>query len=114
MAQVPNANWAPEPSFDPVPLSFSADISDGPKAGDSANHLSGSASGYVASYPDLHAMAWWTAGETTPAAPLSPLVTQSDLEPIEAQQADHEARIAQLEADVADLQARVTTLEGYH
>ena len=41
------------------PLQFDADISDGPKAGESANHLSGSASGYRASYSDLHSFAWW-------------------------------------------------------
>lgn len=67
MAQVPNVDWGDPITPAVKPLTFDADISDGPKAGESANHLSGSASGYRASYTDLHSFAWWVAqGETLP------------------------------------------------
>lgn len=49
------------------PLTAEYDISDGPKAGASANHLSGTASGYRATDTDLHSFQWWVAeGDTLP------------------------------------------------
>ena len=59
MAKVPNVDFSPANAPDPEELQFEADISDGPKAGESANHLYGSAAGYRASYTDRHAYTWY-------------------------------------------------------
>ena len=69
MATVPNVDFSDSVQPDPEPLQFEADISDGPKAGESANHLYGSAAGYRGSYVDRNAMTWWVPEGT--AIPLS-------------------------------------------
>ena len=67
MAEVPSVDRGEPITPAAKPLTFDADISDGPKAGESANHLSGSASGYRASYTDLHSFTWWVPeGEILP------------------------------------------------